>query len=104
MSGRHERNIANLTVTQKVGNRVSDRYWPMQVAAGKDRHGVMQTREVYVDMHSGAVGREKHIVETPHGWDSPPPNLPSGDQGRQAYTLPASPAYRRNYDAIDWEE
>jgi hypothetical protein len=106
MSGRHTRNLSNLTLEQKVGSRVSDRMVPVRQAMGKDRHGVMQAREVYVDMRSrvGPDGNEKVLHGGVGGWSDSPPDLPSGDPGKQACYQPPSALYRQQYDKINWEQ
>lgn len=93
-----------MSVEQKVGTRISDRFWPMQQALGKDRHGKMQTAEVYVDMRSGVGGGEKTIHGGDGGWNDVPPNLPSGDPGKQAAYQPPSERYRQRYTLIDWSQ
>ena len=70
---------------------------------GKDRHGNPVTKEVYVDIHSGAGGGEKTTYEPPDGlgWNGVPPNLPSGDAGREG-SQRGRERYRQRYAIIDW--
>ena len=102
MSGRHERSMSNVSQDQKVGRRASERFWPMLQPMGKDREGRMQTREIYVDMHSAPSGEEKTLHYGEGGWNDTPPNLPSGAPGVQACWQPPSETYRRNFAKIDW--
>ena len=104
MSDRHSRNVSNLSQDQKVGRRASDRFWPMREALGKDRQGQMQTREIYVDMHSAPAGEEKTIHWGDGGHNDTPPSLPSGDPGREAVWQPPSETYRQNFAKIDWSQ
>jgi hypothetical protein len=105
MSSDRERRQSSLTPTQKAGARASDRWWPMREMQGKDRHGNPVTKEVYVDIHSGAGGEEKTTYEPPDGlgWNGVPPNLPSGDAGREG-SHRRSERYRQNYDLIQWDK
>ena len=102
MSSSRERRISSLSVEQKVGARVSERWWPMREMRGKDRHGNPVTQEVFVDMRSGAGGEEKQVYTPENGWDGSPPNLPGGDVGREGSGL-VSERYRENFSKIDWE-
>lgn len=102
MSSNRERRRSSLTVEQKIGARVSDRYWPMSQALGKRADGSWQTQEVFVDMRSGRDGRDPTIAYDPDGWSGAPPDLPSGDPGKAAAYQPPSERYRERYDAIDW--
>ena len=76
----------------------------MRQMLGKDRHGRPMTQEVFVDMRSGQGGGEKTVYVPPDdaGWNGAPPNLPSGDPGREAARLPPSETYRQHYQTIDW--
>ncbi len=94
---------------QRLEERVSQggfrRFWPMREAAGKDRTGKMQSREVFVDMLSGQGGNEKDVyVPHEHGWNASLPDLPSGDPGKQPIYEPPSQRYREQYDKIDWRQ
>lgn len=101
MSSDRDRRQSNLTVEQKVGARASDRWYPMRQMIGKDRFGQPVTKEIYVDMRSGAGGEEKRTYEPEGGWNDPPPNLPAGDPGREG-SQRVSDQYRARYDKIDW--
>ena len=101
MSSDRARRQSSLTPTQKAGTRASDRWWPMREMQGKDRHGNPVTKEVYVDIHSGAGGGEKTTYAPPDGWSGSPPNLPSGDAGREG-SQRGSERYRQQYAIIDW--
>lgn len=104
MSSPRDRRQASLTVDQKIGSRVSERWYPLQQMVGKDRQGRPLTQEVFVDMRSGQDGGEKTVYyPTPElGWSDSPPNLPSGDPGREAARMPPSQRYREQYAKIDW--
>jgi len=103
MSSNRERRQSSLTLGQKVGSRVSERFWEVKQAVGKNSKGEMQYLESYVDMRSGGDGGEKAVfTDYERGWSGSPPNLPSGDPGREAGRLPPSETYRRNYAKIDW--
>ena len=103
MSSNRERRQNSVTIGQKVGSRVSERYWEVRQAVGKDAKGEMQYLESYVDMRSGQDGGEKRLyTDYDRGWSGSPPNLPSGDPGREAARLPPSEQYRQNYGKIDW--
>lgn len=94
--------MANQTVGQKIGQRVSDRWWPLRQAAGKNPDGSWRTLDAWVDMRSGQDGGEKRIAYHEDGHNGAPPPLASGDPGRQACWQPPSAQYRRNYLRIDW--
>ena len=96
--------MGNQTLDQKVGAKASERYWPMRQMMGKDKDGKPITQEAYVDMHShaGASGDEKLIHFGQGGWNDTPPDLPSGDPGRELRHQPPSQQYRENYGKIDW--
>ena len=103
MSSNRERRQSSLTLGQKVGARVSERFWEARQAVGKDAKGEMQYLESYIDMHSGQDGGEKTFyTDYDRGWNGAPPNLPSGDPGREAARLPPSQRYREQYEKIDW--
>ncbi len=106
MSSNRERRQSSLTVEQKVGSRVSERMYPMRQMLGKDRHGTPITQEVFVDLRSGRDGGEKTVYypDPTLGWSDSPPNLPSGDPGREAGRLPPSQRYREQYAKIDWKK
>ena len=104
MSSNRERRQSTLTLDQKVGTRVSDRYWPLRQALGKDRHGVMQTRDVFADMRSGHPSGEATIHWGEGGHSDSPPNLPSGDPGKELYHQPPSEKYRENFAKIEWSK
>lgn len=103
MSETPTRRVSSLTPTQKVGQRVSDRWWPMRQAAGKRPDGTWREMECWVDMHSGQDGSEKRIAYHDEGWNGEPPPLPSGDPGRAACWQPRSATYRENYLKIAWD-
>jgi len=102
MSSNRERRRSSLTLDQKIGARVSDRWYPMQQALGKRRDGTWQTQEVFVDMKSGGPGRDPLIAYDEAGWSGSPPDLPSGDPGKAAAYQPPSERYRERWSKIDW--
>ena len=101
MSSNRARRQSSLTVDQKIGSRVSDRWYPMRQALFKKQTGGWVTEEVFVDMKSGQRG-EPTVAHDEAGWSGSPPDLPSGDPGRAAAYQPASATYRANYAKIDW--
>lgn len=105
MSETRTRRVRSLTPTQKIGSRVSDRYWPVRQVVGKHADGSFRTIESFVDMRSGGDGGEKSVaIDADLGWSGAPPDLPSGDPGKQACYAPASECYRRNYANIRWDQ
>lgn len=104
MSSNRARRQASLTLDQKIGTRASDRFWEVKQALGKDRHGVMRYAEAYVDMASSRGGQEPTLYVHEDGWNGRPPDLPSGDPGRQFAYQPPSQRYRERYAQIDWSK
>lgn len=102
MSSDRERRQASLTVEQKVPMAGYGRFWELKQAMGKNSRGEMQYAEAFVDMASGKDGGEKNVYYHPDGWSGAPPNLPSGDPGRQACYQPPNSLYRLNFQKIDW--
>jgi hypothetical protein len=104
MSSNRERRISALSLDQKIGSRVSERWFPMKQALGKNADGSWKTADVWVDMRSGRDGGEKTVAYHEDGWNGDPPPLPSGDPGKAAAYQPPSQRYRENFTRIDWSK
>lgn len=91
----------NQTVTQKYGNSIGQRFRPLREFTGKARQAdgsyTIQSEERWVDL----VNRKKYAAAA--NWDDAPPDLPSGDAGREPRTQPPSALFRHNYSKINWE-
>jgi len=102
MRGRTVGPKTTITPTQKYGNTVGQRFRPLREFQGRERHGdgtyTDQTREMWVDL----VNRKK--VPAAADWNDSPPDLPSGDAGRELRCQPPSEIYRQHYAAIDWSK
>lgn len=98
MRGRTVLPSVNQRVEQRYSETVGKRWVPLKEYMGKDRHGNMIGTEVYHDMHNNRT------VPAGENWETPPPDLPSGDQGRLPSYLPPSERYRQHYETIDWSQ
>jgi len=98
MRGRSNIRNQNQTVTQRYGESIGKRYVPLKEYQGKDHHGNLIGQEVWHDFRSNTT------LPAGPGWETPPPDLPSGDQGRLPSSLPPSEVYRQHYQAIDWSQ
>ena len=87
----------NVTPTQKYSTDGYKRFKALREFDGRDAHGNLVGREAYVDMHT--------LRAYPAGpnWQFDPPDLPSGDPGRELRCQPPSRVYRENFGKIDWE-
>ena len=86
----------NLTPEQKRSTAGFKRFLPLREFMGRARGGPLEGPCVWHDTHSNKTypaGEE---------WNVPPPDLPSGDQGRLPSYLPPSERYRQHYATIDW--
>ena len=86
----------NVTAEQKYGSSIGKRYLPLQEFMGRGPQGEMLGKTVWHDTHLNRT------FDGGTGWDKPPPDLESGDQGRLPSYLPSSERYRHNFDKIDW--
>lgn len=88
----------NLTAQQKYGTSIGKRFLPLREFVGKGRDGALQGPCVWHDMH------ENRTFPAGENWQTPPPDLPSGDQGKLPASLPPSAAYRQHFEQIDWSK
>ena len=86
----------NLTPEQKYSASIGKRVVPLREFSGRGRNGELQGPCVWHDMHTNRT------VPAGENWEQPPPDLPSGDQGRLPSCLPPSERYRTNFAKIDW--
>lgn len=87
---------ANITAQQKYSTTGHQRFVPLRMFEGKnpiDRGPV--TREVWCDMHRGKI-----VGMGGKDWEQGPPELPSGDPGKELRCQSPSQSYRANYGAI----
>jgi len=88
--------VANQTATQKYSSTGHKRFVPLREFVAKDEQRNLCGPEVWHDMH------DNKTYYAGDNWEHPPPDLPSGDVGRELRCQPPSRAYRHNYDGIDW--
>ena len=86
----------NLTAEQKYSASIGKRLIPLREFMGRGPHGELIGKAVYHDMHTN------QSFDGGENWEIPPPDLPSGDQGRLPSYLPPSERYRYNFTKIDW--
>lgn len=86
----------NITATQKYSSSIGKRFMGLYEFMGKDAGGEMIGKAVWHDMHLN------QSFDAGEGFEKPPPDLPSGDQGRLPSYLPPSERYRQHYAEIDW--
>ena len=86
----------NISVAQKYSSSIGKRYLPLREFMGKDVHGAMVGREAWHDMHTNRT------FDAGPNWENPPPDLPSGDAGREAFHHPPGQRFRENFGKIDW--
>lgn len=98
MRGRSALPTVNQSVGQRYGTTVGKRWVALREYQGKDANGALAGPAIYHDFHTN---RTVHAGEQ---WEIPPPDLPSGDQGRLPSYLPPSAAYRQHYEKIDWSQ
>lgn len=86
----------NITPTQKYSASIGRRFLPLREFMGKGPRGEMRGQPAWHDMHTNTT------YDAGENWEKPPPDLPSGDQGRLPSYLPPSRAYRERFAHIDW--
>ena len=88
----------NVTPEQKYGSSIGRRVLPLREYAGKGPGGELQGPCVWHDTYTNRT------VPAGEQWETPPPDLPSGDQGRLPSYSPPSEVYRQHYAGIDWSK
>ena len=86
----------NLTPEQKYSASIGKRMVPLREFSGRGHNGELQGPCVWHDMHTNTS------YDGGENWETPPPDLPSGDQGKLPSYLPPSERYRDNFTKIDW--
>lgn len=86
--------MANQTVFEKYSSTGMRRFVALREAHGKIPGGSPVGPCVWYDMHAN------RSYPAGENWEKPPPDLPSGDVGKEPRAKPPGQAYRDNYQKI----